>query len=328
MGLQAEITEMEQVNGDRESFFNDLKQDLASENASSARHYIPSSDETDIDLDDIDMDLERLEGKVDQRLDREDASLMRLRVEPSDEISFEEGQFISFQYQKDGDDRPLVRQYSIANSFEDYNETGEVELFVRLVEDGAFTPELFAMEEGDTLDMMPPAGHFTQDDTDNDTVMIATGTGVAPFIGMIDDEYILGSSEAAQDRMLQRGRDQPSEGEDWLLYGTRWEDDLGYKEELEELDDLYEDFNFVPTLSAEPDWDGERAYVQELAREYVEDGRVDDDADVYICGLGNMVGYTAQMLTGNQVDGADEIPEDETLDDPLDPDKVNFELYD
>ncbi|MDY6770492.1 MAG: FAD-binding oxidoreductase [Candidatus Nanohaloarchaea archaeon] len=318
MGLTATIIDKERVDDQREDFFNDLKKDLENHSDGPAYHYTPRSDQAGIDLDDIDMDLDRLEEKVDGRLDREEPSLLRMRVEPSDDVEFEEGQFIGFQYEREQDDRPLVRQYSIANSYDDYQETGEIELFVKLVEDGRFTPELFDMDEGTTLDMMPPAGHFTMDDNENDRVMISTGTGAAPFVSMVDAMYDVPDADDIQD---------DHEQDSWLVYGTRWEDDLGYKDEFDAIDEAYDSFHFVPTLSAEPDWDGERDYVQEVVRQRVEDGTFDDDTEYYICGLGEMVGYTAQMLTGNQVDGADEIPDEQTLDDPIDPDNVNFELY-
>ncbi|MDY6777116.1 MAG: FAD-binding oxidoreductase [Candidatus Nanohaloarchaea archaeon] len=291
-GIQATINSIEAIDEDRK---DDLRRKLALNN-----HLLD----------------ERQEGQVRDRLDREHPSLKKFRLEPDAELDFEAGQFITTMYDMEDEDRPVVRQYSIANSYEDYQDTGELELCVRLVEDGKFTPELFDMEEGDQLEVAQPAGHFTIDETDRDKVMIATGTGIAPIRSMIDSHY--------------HDIEPEEEGEDvWLFHGVRWEDDLAYRDEFEALEETYDSFHFVPTLSGELGWDGEDEYVQEVVRDRVENDSLDPDSiETYVCGLSPMVEYTVQMLTGNNASGADEIPEEETLDETVDTDYVNFELYD
>lgn len=72
------------------------------------------------------------------------------------------------------------RQYSIYSGLnEPY-----FEILVREVEQGSVTPKLKRLKPGDELEINGPMGYFTvseQRRQENPIVMIATGTGIAPF---------------------------------------------------------------------------------------------------------------------------------------------------
>lgn len=247
--------------------------------------------------------------RAQERLERRTDSLKRFRIEPDADLEYEtgmEGRYITFTHEIDGEE--IDRHYSIANSAEDYEETGEIELCVRLVEDGAFTPELFDMEEGDRLEMSGPDGHFLIDpDPDKDVLMIDTGTGVAPFSAGI---------EALYDDIREGERDVT------LVHGSRWEDDLAYHAEFQQMDAEYDSFDYVPTLSGEPDWDGEDRYVQDVAVSLFEDGELDPDStEVYICGLKEMVNEAAYRMVD------DDRAEGEGLSDPIEMQDLYFERF-
>ena len=77
----------------------------------------------------------------------------------------------------------VKRAYSIASA------PGQLaEVYVRLVDDGAFTPSLFALAPGDALHVLGhPAGVFTLEHVQDARTLwlISTGTGLAPFISML-----------------------------------------------------------------------------------------------------------------------------------------------
>ncbi|MBI9069942.1 MAG: oxidoreductase [Salinivirgaceae bacterium] len=76
------------------------------------------------------------------------------------------------------------RQYSLYNG-EDSN---YFEILVKEVDDGALTPKLKKLQVGEELEINGPMGYFTISENrrkNHPIVMIATGTGIAPFKSMI-----------------------------------------------------------------------------------------------------------------------------------------------
>ncbi len=63
-----------------------------------------------------------------------------------------------------------------------------------------------------------------------------------------------------------------SDGRDiWMVYGTRYESELYYREEFEALARRKPNFHYIPTLSrADEHWTGLRGYVQEHVARIVE----------------------------------------------------------
>lgn len=105
---------------------------------------------------------------------------------------FEAGQFVSLkiptQHANDKMDDMIVRPYSIASS--PYAE--ELEFFSVVVPDGAFTNQLKTLATGDTLYMNEtPYGFLTlaryQEPKAHDLWLLATGTGLAPFLSILQD---------------------------------------------------------------------------------------------------------------------------------------------
>lgn len=76
------------------------------------------------------------------------------------------------------------REYSI------YSAEGDpfLEVLVREVEEGALSPRLAALSEGDALEVRGPSGVFVLDprrEADQAYLLVATGTGIAPFHSMV-----------------------------------------------------------------------------------------------------------------------------------------------
>jgi len=78
----------------------------------------------------------------------------------------------------------IVREYSIYNS----EKSDNLEILVKEVEGGYFSPKLKCLEKGDCVKIDGPFGRFCLDTKNKDShkhVFIASGTGIAPFHSMI-----------------------------------------------------------------------------------------------------------------------------------------------
>jgi NAD(P)H-flavin reductase len=118
-----------------------------------------------------------------------------------------------------------------------------------------------------------------------DSILIATGTGIAPIRGFVQWLFA--------DESRHQGR------ETYLVYGTRYSTDIYYKDFFDLIAHDFSNFHYIVTLSrAADDWKGERGYVQEHVRQIVE-ARAESERknmDAYICGLNNMVSANRKML--------------------------------
>jgi CDP-4-dehydro-6-deoxyglucose reductase len=181
-----------------------------------------------------------------------------------EQLPYLPGQFVSFSHEFG--EKKVTRAYSTASAPEE----NRFELCLNRVQDGIFSPWLFTLEPGNTVDMKGPLGYFTWRYPASDSILVATGTGIAPFRGMLAS-------------YLEGGGDR----EVTLVYGVRYEGSLLYREEFEEMERRYSNFRFWPTLSR-PDasWSGRTGHVQQHVIEALDERR---DMDVYICGLKAMV---------------------------------------
>jgi ferredoxin-NADP reductase len=190
-----------------------------------------------------------------------------------EQLHFKAGQFVSFNEVLNG--KKITRPYSIAS----LPSGNKFELCLNLVEEGLFSPFLFAMKPGDAVEMSAPLGFFVVRNPAKEAVFIATGTGIAPFRGMAPD-YL----------------SHPHANQLTLIFGVRYENSLYYRAEFEELALKHPNFRFWPTLSRpEPTWSGRGGHVQIHLLEAIGDRR---DLDVYICGLKAMVDDVRAILKG------------------------------
>ena len=180
------------------------------------------------------------------------------------QFAFDAGQFVSLSCTLDG--KSVTRAYSIASA----PSGNRFELCLNVVEDGRFSPWLFAMKAGDLVDMAGPVGYFVWRQPPGEAVLVATGTGIAPFRGMLQQRFASGARAKVH-----------------LVFGVRYEGTLMYRQEFESLADAHDEFAFWPVLSRpEPDWQGRTGHVQQHVMTALGDRR---DVEVYICGLKAMV---------------------------------------
>ncbi len=184
---------------------------------------------------------------------------------------FVPGQFVSVNHIVN--EKKITRAYSIASA---PTESNRFELCLDLIQEGLLSPRLFAMQPGDTLEIRPPLGMFVLRNPPRDSVLIATGTGIAPF------------------RSILQARLNESSQKFTLVFGARHEGDLLYRREFEEMAGKYPHFRFLPTLSRPPEsWKGRSGYVQEHLKEAIGERR---DVDVFLCGMKAMVDDVRNIL--------------------------------
>lgn len=221
------------------------------------------------------------------------------------EFPFTSGQFVS-TVAPDLNGKQQTRAYSIASA----PRSNRFDLCVNRVEGGFFSnhlADLTDMPPGGTVKVHGPHGHFVLKQPITDSIFISTGTGIAPMRGY------------AQWLFPEGGPDR-SEGKDiWMVYGTRHESELYYRDEFEALAAKHPNFHYVATLSRAPEsWTGLRGYVQDHVATIVEERakllgqtlpvppvdpatptqELSFDIYAYICGLNNMVAGVREKLAG------------------------------
>ncbi|MFN8614414.1 MAG: hypothetical protein U0003_00670 [Vampirovibrionales bacterium] len=140
---------------------------------------------------------------------------------------------------------------------------------------------------GDSVPLTGPVGKsFLMPAVENgNMIMIATGTGIAPFRAFLKTRY------------SQR---QHESGENWLFFGCQTQNDLLYSEELASYDPTT--FNLVTAISREQqNKDGGRMYVQHRLQEHAEtlfNLLKDERTSIYMCGLRGMEPGVMEGLAG------------------------------
>jgi ferredoxin-NADP reductase len=226
-------------------------------------------------------------------------------LEEMESFPYAPGQFVS-AVALDPNGKQQTRAYSIASA----PKANRFELCVNRVEEGFFSNHLADLPDlpvGATIQIHGPHGHFVLQEPITDSILIATGTGVAPMRAY------------AQWLFPEDGPDRSNGKEIWLVYGTRHETDIYYKEEFEALAARKPHFHYLPTLSrAKDDWTGLRGHVQVHIENIIKERAaklgtpvnqppVDPaippkdlrfDIYAYICGLNFMVSGVRDMLSG------------------------------
>src|ERR1700739_3078724 len=193
------------------------------------------------------------------------------RIPELSNFNYGAGQFVMLDLPIDS--KIKTRSYSIASA---PNGTNTLELLISLNAEGLGTPYLFNhIKVGSQLPLSQPAGKFMQPaftSIDTDICMICTGTGIAPFRAFLHDI---------------KNREVPHKNID-LIFGSRFEKDLLYREEMEELADTIKGFRYTTVLSREnsPTYTGEKVYVHQVYEKLYADKR---PALFYLCGWKVMI---------------------------------------
>lgn len=242
-------------------------------------------------------------------IDRQDLTgeISVIRVRPARGLApdFLPGQFIKLGLPRGGTEAPVIarsgrervgprlvrRAYSIASSPRDRD---ALEFLLVRVQTGKLTPKIWTVDVGGCIWMDDcAAGRFTLEPVppDKDIIMVATGTGVAPFVSML-------RTHAGRQRWRRAV----------LVNGVRYAADLAYRDELETLARTVSGFHYLPMVSREPpvseggsEWRGLRGRVQQVLEPATFESLtgvppVPRDCHVMLCGNPDMIVDVQRML--------------------------------
>ena len=174
-------------------------------------------------------------------------------------------------------DELVVRAYSVVSS--PFDET--LEFFSIVVPDGAFTSNLQHLQVGDELYLEKiPYGFLTlaryQLPLPKDLWLLGTGTGLAPFLSMLQDFETWSKYEKIN-----------------LVYSVRTASELAYVERIQEISETFGEghtgFKFIPIVTRDPN-----APLHDRLPVLIENGELEQAA-----GLAFNVDTTHVMLCGN-----------------------------
>jgi ferredoxin--NADP+ reductase len=227
-----------------------------------------------------------LNATITKRIDITD-ELIVIHVKPDAGVpEYKSGQYVALglmgsaprpegypaEREEQSPEKLIKRAYSIGSSPSN-RET--LEFYIAVVKDGALSSRLSLLKEGDRVFAAPKiTGTFTLDHVpaNENLYLLATGTGLAPFLSMIRTE-----STWSEGRSI------------CIVHGVRYPADLGYRSELEMFVKERPNFRYVPIVSrAGDEWDGARGHIQSL----FDSGKLALDAakdHVFLCGNPAMI---------------------------------------
>ena len=183
----------------------------------------------------------------------------------------------------------VFRPYSVASS--PYDEF--IEFFSVVIPQGEFTSKVNHIQVGDSLLLnTTPFGYLTlaryQLPLPNDLWLLATGTGLAPFLSILKTIDVWQQYQ----RII-------------LVYSARTSQELAYQAQISSIKSIYGDngaaFVFLPIVTREADYAGEKARIPNLIlssklTELVGQKLDKERSHVMLCGNPQMVEDTKEAL--------------------------------
>uniref|UniRef100_UPI00333FEE67 FAD-binding oxidoreductase n=1 Tax=Castellaniella defragrans TaxID=75697 RepID=UPI00333FEE67 len=206
--------------------------------------------------------------------------VMRLILQPSggEVLDFKAGQYINIIL-----DDGQRRAFSFANR---PGGDGSIELHVRLMPGGRFTPYVFeGMKVGDVVRFEGPLGQFTLHESSQPILFVATTTGFAPIKSIVEDAFA-------------RGIQRPMH----LYWGARRPEDLYMLGLCEQWQREHSNFTLVPMISRPVEGDGWTGRVGRVNDAILADFADLSGYEVYLCGSVNMVETSAPAFVARGLD--------------------------
>lgn len=188
-------------------------------------------------------------------------------------MEFSAGQYASVALPEGG----YRRSYSLCSTPET---THGFEFLLDLAPNGIGVQYLNSLQFGQEMSLLAPLGFFTVSEVAKTSplVLLATGSGIAPFRSMLLDQL-----------QLQHNQ-QPI----FLYWGLRYVEELFWQDEFEELATTFPNFHFHPVISrAIPEWPLCRGRVTDCLLVH----ELPPDAHYFLCGNTNMIQDVMAMLT-------------------------------
>lgn len=205
--------------------------------------------------------------QVDRKVDEShDTTSFYLRPHDGKPLPlFHAGQFLTVRLHVQGEQRPVVRCYSLSN----VPDSETYRITVKRVNNGVASQFLHdCVQAGDLLDVMAPRGDFCIEPSHNrPTVLLAGGVGITPLLSMA---YSLTSSGSA--------------AETWLVYSVKTAPDFLLTDELQTLTEDNQNLH-VRVGTSTPAEDGtETDFQGRISIDYLKRILASNNYEFYICG--------------------------------------------
>ncbi len=212
--------------------------------------------------------------KITEIIEAKDAKIYTLKGEKC--AYFTSGQYLSVSVRIEG--KTLSRPYSILSSPKDALK-GFYKIAVKRVEGGIVSNFILDnLKTGDTLEVSEPTGSFTYEPLRDAELVVAVagGSGITPFVSMAK-----AIDEGSEDFSLL------------ILYGSRKEEDILLKNELDSISKNCEKVRVIYVLSEEEKEGFEQGFINaELIKKYTENRAF----SVFLCGPQAMIGFADKEL--------------------------------
>lgn len=194
---------------------------------------------------------------------------LSIKGESLSKLAFLPGQYVNLKV-------PGSEQ-SRAYSFSSLQRDGEVSFLIRNVPGGLMSSFLSGLAKaGDSLSLTGPLGSFYLRDIKRPLLLLAGGTGLAPFTAMLE-------------KIAEQGSEHPLH----LIYGVTNDFDLVELDRLEALAARIPNFTFSACVANPDSSYPHKGYVtQHIEPKHLNDGEV----DVYLCGPPPMVEAVSQYI--------------------------------
>lgn len=220
-----------------------------------------------------------LTGKIIEKIQWNDR-LFSLRIQ-CDFKDFESGQFVRVALDIDGE--RIARPYSLVNTPADES----LEVYFNIVPEGPLTPKLAELEQGDEIFVTDRANGFltvAEIPECKNLWMLATGTGVGPFISILKSKDVWQRFE----KII-------------LGYSVRDLSELSYDEQISSIEKQHKDqFEFVPFVTREK----VEGTMSQRITESIQDGSfeqraeisINEDSHIMMCGNSAMISSVTECL--------------------------------
>ena len=203
-----------------------------------------------------------------------------IAVDPSIKIDFLPGQYARIQVPGTSESRA----YSFSSSPGNHNAS----FLIRDVPNGKMSTYLRQFARvGEPVTFDGPYGAFYLRKIERPLLMLAGGTGLAPFLSMLN-------SMVAEELLHGDGDQRVKHHSIRLIYGVTRDDDLVGLEQLDRLTEQLPQFGYVTCVADSGSAHPLKGYVtQHITSENLHEG----DVDIYVCGPPPMVGAVRNWLS-------------------------------
>ncbi|MGC5703778.1 ring-hydroxylating dioxygenase ferredoxin reductase family protein [Pseudomonas sp. NFXW11] len=194
---------------------------------------------------------------------------LSIKGEALNQLAFLPGQYVNLGVPGSGQTR--------AYSFSSLQRDGEVSFLIRNVPGGLMSSFLTGLAKaGDSLTLAGPLGSFYLRDIRRPLLLLAGGTGLAPFTAMLE-------------KIAEQGSAHPLH----LIYGVTHDFDLVELDRLEDFAARIPHFSFSACVASPDSQYPRKGYVtQHIEPAHLNQG----DVDVYLCGPPPMVEAVSQFI--------------------------------